>query len=486
MSIDLPSNLPASSSTNSQGKVTGDPVTHNTNSSNAAPSNTGSSTGASNTVPSNTGSSNVVTGVVIQTTQITPQSFDVLIEIDGKQLLVKSPTLLQPGEQLKLEFTAAGGLKLLEINVPKQETVVNNAIRTLISQQNSYQPLLSALLTLSTLATLSSNKQTNTSPISPESLHKGIPPDILKAVNKLIDNLPKPIDFQNSHSIKKTMSESGLHFEKKLADAVLSTKTSTAKPDNPSNTINNTETPVKQKTNPPTSVQQIIKRDFKANLLRLMTSLIQSQPTEATKLSSNPPRTLQQIATLISTSTNPHSDTKSSQIEGLQKALAVELAKNSTHISTLLDTVPKPPLMGTFFMQPQATAKIDTKPKSWMDNIVATLAKLTLSSLSRLQLHQLASLPQTQEGQTSQSWSLELPVLYQDEVHLFQIQIGEEETPSKEEEEKEKLWKVNLAFDIEPLGPMHIQLTMIGDIANATIWADNKILSTSPTLTLSS
>ena len=496
MSVDLPSNLPGRPSSSTQSNQT--PAQNIPTQGKLPPQNAqpATNTTATPVTSSSSTSPGAVTASVIQVTQTSAQQFDVTIEINGKQYRVTSPTLLHPGEQLKLEISASGGFKLLEISSPNQETLINNAIRSLISQQNSYQPLLSILLTL---ATPTLKTDTSTSPFSTQQLQNTLPPDSLKAINQLISRLPKYTDIQTPSTFKQTLTKSGLQFENQLANAIIN-GVRDARPGAPlkqsflqklspqqshkalqtqklgqgqsQTPTSQQQTATSQTSLQNTAIQKTIQNDFKANLLKLMTSLIQSQATLTR--TPNTPRSLQQIISLLTSEKSTLSEAKNTQRDGLHRALSAELEKGNIRISPLLEALPKPPLIGSFFMQAQATAKADTKQKSWMDNIVATLAKLTLSSLSRLQLHQLASLPQNQDSQTSQSLSLELPVLHQDQVHLFQIQIREEEAQQNKEESKEKIWKINLAFDIDPLGPIHIQLTMLGESASATIWAEQK------------
>ena len=455
-------NSDARSTDNSNTRTQTDAKTQTTSESKATNSTTRDSN--ANQIPNKS-----LSAVVVQVIKTTAKIYDITINLNGKFLVVKSPVELQPGEQLKLEATKNGNLKLIEVTPLKQQSLINNAIRTLISQQNSYQLLLSKLLTLSTKNT-GTTTLLNTMPS-----YKGLSPNILQSVNKLMASLPQSKDFQqtktlqNPNQLKLSLSNSGLQLENKLSNMIMSLRASSAG----SSSASNSSASNFSSQNMP-STQQMVQKDFKANLLRLMSNLLPTTNQSEGKTRTTPPQTLQQISALLATTTGSLSGTKSSQMADLQKALSTELAKTNTQISSYVETVTKPPLMGSFFLQPQQTAKADTKQKSWMDSIVSTLAKLTLSTLARVQLHQLASLPQTQEGQTTQLLSLELPIVHEDKVHLFQIQIGEEETQQTQEKEKEKCWKINLAFDIEPLGPMHIQLTMVGQSASATIWAEQK------------
>ena len=62
----------------------------------------------------------------------------------------------------------------------------------------------------------------------------------------------------------------------------------------------------------------------------------------------------------------------------------------------------------------------------------------------------------------------------------MQIKFQREETPKKqqpqerrdEREPKQQLWRVELAFDMEPLGPMQIQAQLIKGSLSGQLWAE--------------
>ncbi|HBX54487.1 flagellar hook-length control protein FliK [Pseudomonas sp. UBA2684] len=105
-----------------------------------------------------------------------------------------------------------------------------------------------------------------------------------------------------------------------------------------------------------------------------------------------------------------------------------------------------------------------------------TLLKLAAAAVSRLQTHQLSSLAQSQvgpDGNLLTTWQLELPMRNQQELVPLQIKIQHDE-PQKtsKNEQKETLWRVELAFDLEPLGPLQVQAQLARGRLSSQLWAE--------------
>jgi hypothetical protein len=105
-----------------------------------------------------------------------------------------------------------------------------------------------------------------------------------------------------------------------------------------------------------------------------------------------------------------------------------------------------------------------------------TLLKLAAAAVSRLQTHQLSSLAQSQvgpDGNLLTTWQLELPMRDQQELVPLQVKIQHEEPQkSPDNEPKEALWKVELAFDLEPLGPLQVQAQLARGSLSSQLWAE--------------
>ncbi|WP_445179279.1 flagellar hook-length control protein FliK [Pseudomonas sp. McL0111] len=111
------------------------------------------------------------------------------------------------------------------------------------------------------------------------------------------------------------------------------------------------------------------------------------------------------------------------------------------------------------------------------------LLRLAAAAVSRLQSHQLSSLEQTgvtDDGRLLSTWQLEIPMRNLQDIVPLQVKFQREEAPEKEQpnerrderEPKQQLWRVDLAFDMEPLGPLQIQAQLIAGSLSSQLWAE--------------
>lgn len=104
------------------------------------------------------------------------------------------------------------------------------------------------------------------------------------------------------------------------------------------------------------------------------------------------------------------------------------------------------------------------------------LLKLAAAAVSRLQTHQLSSLAQTQvtpEGNLLTTWQLEVPMRNQQDVVPLQIKLQREESEAQNrKEQKENLWRIDLAFDLDPLGPLQVQAQLLRGSLSSQLWAE--------------
>jgi hypothetical protein len=107
---------------------------------------------------------------------------------------------------------------------------------------------------------------------------------------------------------------------------------------------------------------------------------------------------------------------------------------------------------------------------------VEMLLKLAAAAVSRLQTHQLSSLAQTQtspDGTQVTIWQIEVPMRDQRDLVPLQVKFQREDEPQQNRKEKpETLWKVELAFDVAPLGPLQVQAQLLQGSLSSQIWAE--------------
>ena len=111
------------------------------------------------------------------------------------------------------------------------------------------------------------------------------------------------------------------------------------------------------------------------------------------------------------------------------------------------------------------------------------MLRLAAAAVSRLQSHQLSSLEQTgltDDGRLLSTWQLEIPMRNLQDIVPLQVKFQREEAPEKEQpherrdehEPRQQLWRVELAFDMEPLGPLQIQAQLIKGSLSSQLWAE--------------
>lgn len=104
------------------------------------------------------------------------------------------------------------------------------------------------------------------------------------------------------------------------------------------------------------------------------------------------------------------------------------------------------------------------------------LLKLAAAAVSRLQTHQLSSLSQNEvlpDGTLLNTWQVEIPMRQQHQLVPLQVRIQQEERQASEREQtRDSLWRVELAFDLDPLGPVQAQATLSQGSIASQLWAE--------------
>jgi hypothetical protein len=108
------------------------------------------------------------------------------------------------------------------------------------------------------------------------------------------------------------------------------------------------------------------------------------------------------------------------------------------------------------------------------------ILKILAGMIHKLQFNQLNSLLQSNSNIDSplqQTWFFELPILNPNQtVQTFNLRIDKEPQQNSEEQEdtkkKELKWKLLLSFDLDLLGPIHIQITLSKQSICSVLWAD--------------
>jgi len=100
-------------------------------------------------------------------------------------------------------------------------------------------------------------------------------------------------------------------------------------------------------------------------------------------------------------------------------------------------------------------------------DLIETLIKQVDSAISRTQVHQLNALQD--QDQNKLALSLEIPINDDDDLHLVQLEIEKEQN---KENETETVVTVNLAIDLNAIGPVYAKITLVNDKTSVVLWAE--------------
>jgi len=100
-------------------------------------------------------------------------------------------------------------------------------------------------------------------------------------------------------------------------------------------------------------------------------------------------------------------------------------------------------------------------------DMIDNLIKSVDSAISRTQLHQLNTLQEQDNGKLA--WSMEIPVQDGEDIHLIQMRYEKEPAT---EQDGDAVVTVNLAIELESLGPVHARITLISENIGVVLWAE--------------
>jgi len=241
-----------------------------------------------------------------------------------------------------------------------------------------------------------------------------LPPAVGTALKALLANLEETETFTTPQGWARALARSGLQLEQQLLDR--------SGPD--------------------------VGEDFKANLLRLVDRLLANVPGD-------PLRNPQVLAQTV----------QQNLPDALRRALG--------------DTSPSS-------RQPSALdfplGERDGRGLAATNAELEELLQLATGVIARLQTHQLASLAQTQvlpDGYYLSTWQTEIPWRDGERLGAVQVRFQEERPPPDNRgEARDSLWKVELAFDLAPLGPLQVKAQLASGRLSSEFWAEKGATAT--------
>jgi hypothetical protein len=176
---------------------------------------------------------------------------------------------------------------------------------------------------------------------------------------------------------------------------------------------------------------------------------------------------------------------------GPQRVLLEALAK---------ETQEAPPLPSAAVAEPESTAALKPPPyrhgplspqpaagsalalDAAPEEIATKLLTATEGALARHTLTQIASLPEASAGELARgerapaSWTFELPMRTPEGTAVVPFEIardGRGPNTAEGEAEAARSWRARFSTDLPLVGPVHAQVTLTGERAAVTLWAES-------------
>jgi flagellar hook-length control protein FliK len=187
-------------------------------------------------------------------------------------------------------------------------------------------------------------------------------------------------------------------------------------------------------------------------------------------------------------SAGPKSVTSGAALNLLQEALqelpranhrqsaTVTLPGGQNEEAVIHTNTPPPPFRGALpSAQPVAAPSI--APDAPLATAVRHLLDDTDAALARQTLLQVASLPDPPDAAgnridpTTPRWNFEIPFATPSGTAIAQFEVSRD-GGGNEVEATKRVWRARFSLDIEPAGPVHALISLIGDRTSVRMWAE--------------
>jgi flagellar hook-length control protein FliK len=140
-------------------------------------------------------------------------------------------------------------------------------------------------------------------------------------------------------------------------------------------------------------------------------------------------------------------------------------------------TTPPPPYRGAPpAAQPPATVSIEQM--SQPHDVAEHLLTETDAALARQTLLQAASLPdgadRTQRDTQAPRWHFEIPLATPQGTAVAQFEIARDRRSTAPEQDVQPVWRARFTLEMEPIGPVHVQISLAGARTGVTLWAERE------------
>jgi hypothetical protein len=139
--------------------------------------------------------------------------------------------------------------------------------------------------------------------------------------------------------------------------------------------------------------------------------------------------------------------------------------------------VPPPPFRGAT-PEPQAVASPSIVPDGPQSDIVRHLVDDADGAIARQTLLQIASLPDRADvpgvrfDHAAPSWNFEIPFMTPRGTAVAQFEISRDGGGGKAVKSSSQAWRARFSLDVEPAGPVHAYVSLIGETTSVRMWAE--------------
>jgi hypothetical protein len=143
---------------------------------------------------------------------------------------------------------------------------------------------------------------------------------------------------------------------------------------------------------------------------------------------------------------------------------------------TIHTNTPPPPFRGSA-PTPQPIASPSIAPDAPLATTAHHLLDNTDAAIARQTLLQVASLPDRVDmagpriDTTAPSWNFEIPFVTPQGTAMAQFEISRDGSGNEVEAAK-RAWRARFSIDVEPSGPIHAQISLVGDKTSVRMWAE--------------
>ncbi len=362
---------------------------------------------------------------------------------------------VRTGDKLTLQVIRSGQTPLLAPVPPPQPALdLHQALRTLLPKQAPLPPLLQRLATVAQ---------------RPE--RTALPTEVVRQVRTLLENLPDAGQIRKPGALKRALRDSGNFLDTRLLNASRGATT------------------------------RIPSTDFQASLLRLKQALqtaaahlrapgksLPAETTNTARPSSGTPAS-NTIAQTAIDERIPETGLRLPQTRlaahAIETGAGERQAGDATRAGMFAAASAMPPgdylsgsspardssitmLIRHLIPRPQGRANTENLAELRQQELLDRLLQDTAKAIARTRFNQLAS--RHAESDNRQVWLLELPVRKDDGIDLFQLRIQRDQTDDSKRRRPESRWSVDLAFELEGIGPVHARVCLQDGRIATTLW----------------